>query len=108
MQKIEIEFKNQTLKIYLIVKEKNLDNTLLNTNIISNEKLLFSLDYIEKNQKLVSSFLKEICLEKGIKKVAMPTIGAGLDRLNWKDVSKQINSIFADTDIEILVCKKVI
>lgn len=64
MQKIEIEFKNQTLKIYLIVKEKNLDNTLLNTNIISNEKLLFSLDYIAKNQKLVSSFLKEICLEK--------------------------------------------
>ncbi len=64
MQKIEIEFKNQILKIYLIVKEKNLDNTLLNTNIISNEKLLFSLDYIAKNQKLVSSFLKEICLEK--------------------------------------------
>ena len=58
MQKIEIEFKNQTLKIYLVVKEKNLDKTLLNTNIISNEKLLFSLDYIAKNQKLVSGFLK--------------------------------------------------
>ena len=64
MQKIEIEFKDQNVKIFLIVKEKNLDKTLLNTNIISNEKLLFSLDYIEKNQKLVSSFLKEICLEK--------------------------------------------
>lgn len=64
MQKIEIEFKNEILKIYLIVKEKNLDKTLLNTNIISNEKLLFSLDYIKKNQKLVSSFLKEIILEK--------------------------------------------
>lgn len=64
MQKIEIEFKQEILKIYLIVKEKNLDQTLLNTNIISNEKLLFSLDYIKKNQKLVSSFLKEIILEK--------------------------------------------
>lgn len=64
MQKIEIEFKNEILKIYLIVKEKNLDKTLLNTNIISNEKLLFSLDYIKKNQRLVSSFLKEIILEK--------------------------------------------
>lgn len=64
MQKIEIEFKNEFVKIYLIVKEKNLDKTLLNTNIISNEKLLFSLDYIKKNQKLVSSFLKEIVLEK--------------------------------------------
>ena len=64
MQKIEIEFKNEFVKIYLIVKQKNLDKTLLNTNIISNEKLLFSLDYIKKNQKLVSSFLKEIVLEK--------------------------------------------
>lgn len=64
MQKIEIEFKNEFVKIYLIVKEKNLDKTLLNTNIISNEKLLFSLDYIKKNQKLVGSFLKEIVLEK--------------------------------------------
>ena len=50
MQKIEIEFKNEFVKIYLIVKEKNLDKTLLNTNIISNEKLLFSLDYIKKNE----------------------------------------------------------
>lgn len=64
MQKIEIEFKNEFVKIYLIVKEKNLDKTLLNTNIISNEKLLFSLDYIKNNQKLVGSFLKEIVLEK--------------------------------------------
>ena len=64
MQNIEIEFKNEFVYIYLIVKEKNLDKTLLNTNIISNEKLLFSLDYIKKNQKLVSSFLKEIVLEK--------------------------------------------
>jgi len=64
MQKIEIEFKEQTLKCFLIIKEKNLDKTLLNTNIISNEKLLFSLDYIKNNQKIVSGFLKELCLDK--------------------------------------------
>lgn len=33
-------------------------------------------------------------------------IGCGLDRLNWNDVSEQIKSIFADTDVEILVCKR--
>lgn len=49
--------------------------------------------------------MKQICLENNIKKVAMPTIGAGLDRLNWNDVVTQIKSIFVDTDIEILVCK---
>ncbi len=49
--------------------------------------------------------MKDICLEKGISKIAMPTIGAGLDRLNWEDVALQIKQIFRDTEIEILVCK---
>lgn len=49
--------------------------------------------------------MKQICLENNITKIAMPTIGAGLDRLAWSDVSKQINHIFEDMNIEILVCK---
>lgn len=49
--------------------------------------------------------MKDICEENNIKKVAMPTIGAGLDRLNWISVSKEIHNIFEDTDIEILVCR---
>lgn len=49
--------------------------------------------------------MKEICIRNGIKKIAMPTIGAGLDRLQWAEVSKQIKRTFEDTDIEILVCK---
>lgn len=49
--------------------------------------------------------MKQICLENNITKIAMPTIGAGLDRLVWSDVSKQINDVFGDTDVDILVCK---
>lgn len=49
--------------------------------------------------------MRDICEENNIKKVAMPTIGAGLDRLNWSSVSKEIHNIFEDTDIEILVCR---
>jgi len=49
--------------------------------------------------------MKDICVEKGISKIAMPTIGAGLDRLNWEDVALQIKQIFEDMEIEILVCK---
>lgn len=48
--------------------------------------------------------MKKICIENNITKVAMPTIGAGLDRLAWSAVSDQINMIFEDADIEILVC----
>lgn len=42
--------------------------------------------------------------EKGIKKIAMPKIGCGLDKLRWDKVEQIIKEVFADTDIEILVC----
>lgn len=37
-------------------------------------------------------------------KIAMPKIGCGLDRLNWSDVEALIREVFAETDVEILVC----
>lgn len=51
------------------------------------------------------SNMKAICLKENISKIAMPMIGAGLDRLEWDKVSEQIQSVFCDTDIEILVCR---
>ena len=50
--------------------------------------------------------MKEICEEKGIVKIAMPTIGAGLDRLNWNSVATLIKDIFKNSEIEILVCRQ--
>ena len=38
-------------------------------------------------------------------KVAMPEIGCGLDRLEWKRVQGIIKDVFKDTDFEILICK---
>ena len=37
-------------------------------------------------------------------KIAMPKIGCGLDKLKWNDVEQIIKEVFADTDVEILVC----
>lgn len=39
----------------------------------------------------------------GIKRIAMPTIGCGLDRLKWEKVREIIKRTFQDTDIEIVV-----
>ena len=51
--------------------------------------------------------MKNQCIELGIKKIAMPRIGCGLDRLVWKSenacVSSVIEKVFEDTDIEIVV-----
>lgn len=46
------------------------------------------------------------CRTYNIKKIAMPLIGCGLDRLQWDRVSSMIKEIFADEDIEILVCRR--
>ena len=50
--------------------------------------------------------MKQLCIAYNIKKVAMPTIGCGLDRLEWHKVSNCLKEIFKDTEIEILVCIK--
>lgn len=39
-----------------------------------------------------------------ITKIAMPKIGCGLDKLEWEKVSSIIKRVFANTDVEILVC----
>lgn len=49
-------------------------------------------------------WMKEDALYSGVRKIAMPKIGCGLDRLKWDDVSRLIQEMFEDTDIEILVC----
>jgi hypothetical protein len=40
-----------------------------------------------------------------VRKLGMPLIGCGLDRLQWERVSGIILDIFRDTDTEILVCR---
>lgn len=49
-------------------------------------------------------WMKEQCKDLGITKLAMPKIGCGLDRQKWSDVKPLIEKVFADTNIEIVVC----
>ena len=52
---------------------------------------------IDMKQKLTFDFPE-------IRKIGMPLIGCGLDRLQWDKVSGIIKQIFEDTDFEIKVC----
>lgn len=72
-------------------------------NLITKERYFHKPTII--TMRLALQKMKKICIENNITKIAMPTIGAGLDRLSWSAVSEQIRLIFDDTDIEILVCK---
>ena len=49
--------------------------------------------------------MRNYCEGSDIKKIAMPTIGCGLDRLEWNKVSDIIKEVFSEMSIEILICK---
>lgn len=48
--------------------------------------------------------VKQVMLERNIKKLAMPKIGCGLDRCSWMEVESIILDVFDGTDIDITVC----
>lgn len=48
--------------------------------------------------------MKKQAVEKNITKIGMPKIGCGIDGLKWSEVSKCVQSVFENTDIEITVC----
>lgn len=56
-------------------------------------------------QTLTNSLLcmRDLIIDNSIKKIAMPKIGCGLDRLKWGFVLKIIQEIFDDLSIEVVV-----
>lgn len=72
-------------------------------NLITKERYFHKPTII--TMRIALQKMKDVCVKNSICKIAMPTIGAGLDKLLWSAVSNQIHMIFGDTDIEILVCK---
>lgn len=47
--------------------------------------------------------MRDIMEKQGIKRLAMPKIGCGLDRLEWGRVESIIGEVFCGTDVEIEV-----
>mgnify|MGYP002404049345 FL=1 len=48
--------------------------------------------------------MKRQMIEHGEKYLTIPQLACGVDRCKWSDVSKIIEEVFKDSDIEILVC----
>lgn len=73
-------------------------------NLITKEKYWQKPTYSTLKTALEDA--KRICnlVERDGLKLAMPKIGCGLDKLKWDKVKQIIEEVFADTDIEILVC----
>lgn len=70
-------------------------------NLITKEKYWQKPSYKSLEESLLE--MKEK-LSKNIKKLVMPKIGCGLDRLSWCKVEPMVQELFKDLDIEIVVC----
>jgi O-acetyl-ADP-ribose deacetylase (regulator of RNase III) len=47
--------------------------------------------------------MRDLCKQNEVHHLAMPRIGCGLDKLDWNQVSRLIQRIFEEDDIEITI-----
>lgn len=71
-------------------------------NLITKENRHYPVD-LEDFRGAVKT-MASLCDEFGIRKIAMPKLGTGGDRLDWDDVLPIIKEAFRDLNVEILIC----
>lgn len=106
---IAVEFqKRYNIREMLVGRPQRLDHpkTALTDrvfNLITKEKYFHKPTYA--SLYITIEQMKTIAGTLGITKIAMPTIGCGLDKLEWKNVKNMITEVFNETEVEILVCR---
>lgn len=72
-------------------------------NLITKEKYWQKPSYKSLEESLLE-MKEKLSKNKNIKKLVIPKIGCGVDRLSWDKVEPMVQEIFKDLDIEIVVC----
>ena len=90
--------KEWTGKGYCLLTETN---GIVVGNLVTKERY-FHKPTLETLRQALESFREQI-IEMNLNKIAMPKIGCGLDKLDWKDVKNVIGEVIGSTDFEILV-----
>lgn len=71
-------------------------------NLVTKNNVYDKPTYETLEQSLVE--LKEYMVSRALMKLAIPKIACGIDGLDWQIVQPMIVKLFADTNIEILMC----
>lgn len=80
------------------------DETIYVANLITKCRYFQKPTYVSLESSLLDMKQKLIRDFPEIRKIGMPLIGCGLDRLQWDKVSGIIKRVFENTDFEITVC----
>ncbi len=100
MKKIAIEINEKTL-FFKYRTNKPVAADLLNTNVISNNELVFSDDYLVKNEKIVSLFVADLCEENGIVDVVISSNDIAEIVIGLFKFVKHINKITLKEDVNL-------
>lgn len=74
MKKVLINIKDNNIIFAYKTNNSEISSDLINTNIISDNELIFSDIYINENAKILTSFMKELCIQYNITKVSVSKI----------------------------------
>ncbi|MCI8394587.1 MAG: class B sortase [Bacilli bacterium] len=109
MKKVLISIENNNLKLSYKNHHKMRED-LINTNIISDNELIFGLDYLKNNQKIVSLFIKELCEMKKLTKVVIDNNELTSFLLPFfKNISSiETLEIKSDETITFTICEEII
>lgn len=109
---IAVQFvnRNEGLREYLLSENPQIgqaipycnDSGEIVYNLITKAKYWNKPTY-QSFHKTIDSLVKQMVVNKQ-DKLAIPMLGAGLDKLDWKKNRQYIKQAFADTDIDIAVC----
>jgi hypothetical protein len=73
-------------------------------NLVTKAKFFQKPTYESLTEAL--EMMKDKMISLNITKLAMPTIGCGLDRLQWSLVKYIIENVFTNTEVNIIICIK--
>ena len=100
MKKIAIEIDEKTL-FFKYRTNKPVQANLLNTNVISNNELVFSDEYITKNERIVSLFVADLFEENGIVDVVISNNDIAELVIGLFKFVKHINKITLKEDVNM-------
>ena len=101
--------KNYLFFSYKEDHEKNIE-LLINTNVISDNELVFSEDYIKNNPKIVSLFINELCETHNITKVSIEKNDLAMFILDLFTKNNYIKSLYLleEKNLPFTLCDKIV
>lgn len=101
--------KNYLFFSYKEDHEQNIE-LLINTNVISDNELVFSEDYIKNNPKIISLFINELCESHNISKVSIEKNDLAMLILDLFSKNNYIKSLYLleEKNLPFTLCDKII